>query len=110
MTRPASCAALGDHVVNLTAFHVLTTVSALAMAVFGLGLARRLKAALPADSLLPALAAFGLLGTSVVQIIGTGLDTEFIVGVASPEVTTPAPPCSTTTGSARSRGTWCSSA
>ena len=33
--------------------------------------------------------AFGLLGTSVVQIIGTGLDTEFIVGVASPEVTTP---------------------
>ena len=82
-------AALGDHVVNLTAFHVLTTISALAMAVFGLGLARRLKAALPADSLLPALAAFGLLGTSVVQIIGTGLDTEFIFGVANPEVTTP---------------------
>ena len=40
-------AALGDHVVNLTAFHVLTTVSALAMAVFGLGLARRLRRRCP---------------------------------------------------------------
>ena len=82
-------AALSDHVVNLTLFHVLTTVSALAMAVFGLGLARRLRAVLPADSLLPAMAAFGLLGTSVVQVIGTGLDTEFIFGLANPEVTTP---------------------
>lgn len=80
---------LGDFLPHLTAFHVLTTISALAMAVFGLGLARRLRAALPADSLLPAMAAFGLLGTSVVQVMGTSLDTEFIFGVASPEVTTP---------------------
>jgi hypothetical protein len=82
-------AALGEKVPHLTAFHVLTTISALAMAVFGLGLARRLRAALPGDSLLPAMAAFGLLGTSVVQVMGTALDTEFIVGVATPEVTTP---------------------
>jgi hypothetical protein len=82
-------AELGDFVPHLTAFHVLTTISALAMAVFGLGLARRLRSALPADSLLPALAAFGLLGTSVVQVMGTSLDTEFIFGIADPEVTTP---------------------
>lgn len=80
---------LGELVPQLTAFHVLTTLSALAMAIFGLGLARRLRAALPADSMLPALAAFGLLGTSVVQVMGTSLNTEFIFGVATPEVTTP---------------------
>jgi hypothetical protein len=82
-------AELGDFVPHLSAFHVLTTISALAMVVFGLGLARRLRAALPADSLLPAMAAFGLLGTSVVQVMGTSLDTEFIFGVANPAVATP---------------------
>jgi hypothetical protein len=82
-------AELGDFVPHLIAFHVLTTLSALAMTIFGLGLARRLRAALPADSLLPSMAAFGLLGTSVVQVIGTSLDTEFIFGLATPEVTTP---------------------
>jgi hypothetical protein len=81
--------ALGDKVPHLIAFHVLTTVSALAMAVFAFGLARRLRDALPTGSMLPAMAAFGLLASSVVLVMGTSLNTEFIFGVATPEVTTP---------------------
>lgn len=81
-------ASLGDDVAPLVVFHVATSVAFLAMAVFALGLARRLRAVLPADSLLPGLAAFGLLGTSVVQVMGTSLDTEFIFGVADPAIQT----------------------
>lgn len=68
----------------MVGFHVLATVSALLMVVFALGLHRRLRAGLPGDSLLPPLAAFGLLGTVVVTVLGTGLDTEFAFAAAEP--------------------------
>lgn len=70
-------------------FHVLSTVCALALAVFGLGLARRLRHGLPTDSLLPGVAAFGILGTAVIQMMGNALDTEFIAGITQPEVLVP---------------------
>ncbi|GAA5153957.1 hypothetical protein GCM10023340_36710 [Nocardioides marinquilinus] len=78
----AIAADLGDKVVFMVGFHVFQTLAAVLMAVFALGLFRRLRAALPADSLLPALAAFGLLGTSVVVVLGAGLDTEFAFAAA----------------------------
>ena len=58
------------------------------------------------DSLAPVVALVGLAGTAVVSILGSGLDTEFMMprprGDGDPSTT--APPRSTTTGSAPSRG------
>jgi hypothetical protein len=73
----------------MVGFHVLATISALLMVVFAFGLHRRLRAALPGESLLPGLAAFGLLGTVVVTVIGTGLDTEFAFAAADPDQVVP---------------------
>lgn len=85
----AIAADLEDKVAFMVGFHVLGTISALLMAVFAVGLYRRMRAALPADSLLPGLAAFGMLGTVVVTIIGTGLDTEFAFAAADPGLVVP---------------------
>ena len=65
------------------AFHSITVVGAILMIVFGAGLYRRLRAKLPTDSVLPLLAFAGLLGTAVVSILGSGLDTEFMRPLAS---------------------------
>ncbi|KUG53616.1 hypothetical protein AVL62_02210 [Serinicoccus chungangensis] len=65
------------------ALHSVTVVGALLMLVFGAGLHRRLRAALPADSSLPLLAFAGMLGTAVVSILGSGLDTEFMLALAA---------------------------
>lgn len=70
-------AALGDQTAAMVAFHVFGSLTALLMTVFAVGLFRRLRAALPAGSLVPGVAAAGLLGTSVVLVLATGLDTEF---------------------------------
>lgn len=73
---------LGDKVPVLVAFHVVATLAALLLVPFGFGLHRRLRSVLGADSLVPGIAAFGILGTSLVVLMGTILDTEFIFGVA----------------------------
>ena len=70
-------------------FHVFVTISALLLSVFAVGLYRRLRSAMPGDSLVPGLAAFGLLGTAVVQVIGTGLDTEFAFAASEPDSVVP---------------------
>ncbi len=62
-------------------FHVLTAASAMLLVPFAAGLHRRLRAALPADSLLPVVAAAGVVVTSVVLVLGSGLDTEFGSGL-----------------------------
>lgn len=64
-------------------FHVLTAASAMLLVPFAAGLFRRLRSTLPADSLLPAVAALGLAMTSFILVMGSGLDTEF--GFAVPE-------------------------
>ena len=64
-----------------TAFHVLAATSALLLVPFAAGLFRRLRSTLPVDSLLPAVAAMGLAMTSVILVMGSGLDTEFGSGI-----------------------------
>lgn len=71
---------IGAHRPALVAFHVLTMVSVLVLPVFAAGLARRIRHRVPTDSLLPTLAFFGLSAVSLVGLLGTGLDTEFING------------------------------
>jgi len=77
---------LGEQVAQMIAFHVLGMVSAILMLVFAAGLYRRLRATAPADSLAPAVATFGLLGTAFVLVLGTGLDTEFVFAVGNEEL------------------------
>ncbi len=69
---------LSEQTPQLLAFHIFGVVSALLLLVFAAGLHRRLTAACTAGALAPLLAVFGLVGTSIVMIIGTGLDTEFM--------------------------------
>lgn len=73
---------LGDFTPQMVVFQVLTSISALLLVVFAVGLFRRLRATAAGDSLAPGLAAFGLLGTAVVLVLGTSLNTEFAFGVA----------------------------
>ncbi len=73
--------AMAETKVASTTFHVLGAVSALLLLPFAAGLFRRLRGTLPADSLLPALAALGVALTSAVLLLGTGLDTEFGSGL-----------------------------
>ncbi len=81
--------ALADFKGLMVAFHVTATLSLLLLPVFALGLARRLRDALPAGGLLPGVAAFGLLATSVVVLMGTSLDTEFVAGIGHEEMVLP---------------------
>lgn len=81
----AVMAALAEGRVALAVFHALTTVAALLLLVFGAGLARRLRPALPEGSLLPGVAGAGVLVTAAVQVLGSGLDTELIEGVTRPD-------------------------
>jgi len=83
----AVAADLGDKAGVIVAFHVLETTAAVLLAVFALGLYRRLRAAMPEGSLVPGAAAFGLLGTSVVMVLASGLDTEFAFGAGTDHVT-----------------------
>jgi hypothetical protein len=53
------------------------------MVVFAAGLFRRLRGL--AESIVPTVAFAGLFGTAVVSVLGTGLDTEFMMGVAQGE-------------------------
>jgi hypothetical protein len=60
------------------AFHSITALGALLMIVFAAGLFRRLRNVLP-GSLAPVVALIGLAGTAVVSVLGSGLDTEFMM-------------------------------
>lgn len=79
-TTKGVAAALHDKAPVMFAFHTITALGAVLMVVFAAGLFRRLKHAMP-DSLAPAIAAAGLLGTAVVSILGSGLDTEYMVAL-----------------------------
>lgn len=81
---------LTDQAPIMFAFHTITAVGALLMVVFAAGLFRRLRAAVGPDSAVPVVALAGLVGTAVVSILGSGLDTEFMMALASePEVLVP---------------------
>lgn len=82
-------AALSEKTAAMVGFHVFESIAALLMIVFAVGLFRRLRSALPAESLLPALATAGLLGTSVVLVLATGLDTEFVFATLDTDLVVP---------------------
>jgi hypothetical protein len=63
----------------LLVFHVVTVLGAILAVVFAAGLHRRLSTALGEDGTLPLVAFAGMFGTAVVSILGSGLDTEFVV-------------------------------
>ncbi len=67
---------------QMFAFHSITVVGALLTVVFAAGLFRRLQTTL-ADSAVPLVAFAGLLGTAVVSVLGSGLDTEFMMAFAA---------------------------
>ena len=84
LTTPEQIAAeLETQTSWMYAFHSITVVGAIFMIVFGAGIYRRLRSTLPADSVLPLVAFAGMLGTAVVSILGSGLDTEFMRALAS---------------------------
>jgi hypothetical protein len=80
---------LAEMTPQILVFHVATTVSALLLVVFAAGLRRRLAGRLPADSLLPGVAAAGLLLVSAAQLLGSGLTTEFVFGVQDVDLMVP---------------------
>ncbi|WP_243056710.1 hypothetical protein [Nocardioides sp. SR21] len=80
---PAIAEKLADQTGPMFAFHTFTAVGAVLMILFAAGLFRRLRARSAADSTVPLVAFAGLLGTAVVSILGSGLDTEFIMGFVS---------------------------
>jgi hypothetical protein len=77
-TTDGVAAELSDKSPVLFAFHSITALGAVLMIVFGAGLFRRLRAT-AGDSLAPVVALVGLAGTAVVSILGSGLDTEFMM-------------------------------
>ena len=85
----AITARLAELTTPILVFHTATMVSALLMVVFAAGLHRDLAGRLPADSLLPSVASSGLLLVAVAQLIGSGLTTEFVFGVADPDLLVP---------------------
>lgn len=72
---------LGDVVPQLLAMHFGMVIAALLMLVFAAGLRRRLKTQAPIGSLLPDVAAGGLMLTSVAALLGAGFTTEIVFGV-----------------------------
>src|SRR5688572_25764980 len=80
LDEDAILAKLADQSVQIITFQVVASLTALALVVFAAGLHRRLAARLD-DSIVPLVASAGLIGTAVVTVLGTGLDTEFAVGI-----------------------------
>lgn len=76
---------LADSIPALLTFHTLTMICAVLTLVFAAGLYRRLRATAGDGSTAPMIAFGGLLGTSVVAVLGSGLDTEFIFGLLEDE-------------------------
>jgi len=85
----AIVATLANQTPQLLAFHVLTMVGVVLLPVAAAGLHRRLADRLPEGSLLGPVAATGLLLVAVAGLLGAGLNTEFLFGVAQPEILVP---------------------
>ncbi|GAA1788087.1 hypothetical protein GCM10009795_037380 [Nocardioides hankookensis] len=77
---PAQAAKLADQTPQMFAFHTFTLVGAVLLVVFAAGLLRRLRAGVGDVSTVPLVAFAGLVGTAVVSVLGSGLDTEFMMG------------------------------
>jgi len=73
----------------MVAFHIATVVSALLVVVFAAGLHRRLRQGPVQDALAPMVAFAGLLLLAAAQVLGSGLDTEFLFGVGDSAINLP---------------------
>jgi hypothetical protein len=73
-------AKLADQTGPMFAFHSVTVLGAVLMVVFAAGLAQRLRSTSADGALAPLVAFAGLVGTAVVSVLGSGLDTEFMMG------------------------------
>ncbi|HET9501645.1 MAG TPA: hypothetical protein VFO98_15440 [Marmoricola sp.] len=82
-------AKLADQTAAILVMHTGAMLSAVLLLVFAAGLHRRLRAATPEGSLLPQIAATGLLLVSVAQLMGSALTTEFAFGVQDPDLLVP---------------------
>jgi hypothetical protein len=80
---------MADQVATILVMHTGAMISALLLLVFAAGLRRRLLESTPEGSLLPSIAASGLMLVSVAQLMGSGLTTEFAFGLAEPEKMVP---------------------
>lgn len=74
---------------TLLVFHTATVLVALLVLIFAAGLKRRLDVQAPAGSLLPTVAGWGLVLTSVAAFMGSGLDTQFMFGFADLDLVVP---------------------
>jgi hypothetical protein len=71
---------------QLLVFHLATMLAVVLLPVVAAGLHRRLRASVPEDSLLPVVAGAGLGLVAVAGLMGTALNTEFILQLGAPEV------------------------
>lgn len=76
-------AKLHDQTSQMFAFHAFATITAVLVVVFAAGLFRRLRQTVGGESLAPMLAFAGLVGTAVVLVLGSGLDTEFTLALVN---------------------------
>ena len=80
---------LAEQTVPILAMHTAAMLSAVLLLVFAAGLRRRLVNATPDGSLLPQVAASGLMLVSVALLMGSALTTEFVFGVKEPDLLVP---------------------
>ncbi|KQX62026.1 hypothetical protein [Angustibacter sp. Root456] len=80
---------LAEQVPQILVFHTATMIAVALTVVFAAGLQRRLRAQAPAQSLLPTVAASGLGLVTVAGLMGAGLTTEFVFGLAQDEQMVP---------------------
>ncbi|RVW08474.1 hypothetical protein EGT67_16285 [Prescottella agglutinans] len=72
---------LSDQRTAIVVMHTSLMIACLLMLVFAAGLARRLADRLPEGTLLPAVAAGGMVLTSAACLLGTGFTTELLFGL-----------------------------
>lgn len=77
---------LGDLVPQLLALHGTMMAASLLLLVFAAGLRHRLQGQAPADSLLPDVAAGGLMLTAVTTLLGVAFTTEIVFGVTADDL------------------------
>jgi hypothetical protein len=80
---------LAEQTVPILAMHTAAMLSAVLLLVFAAGLRRRLVNTTPEGSLLPQVAASGLMLVSVALLMGSALTTEFVFGVQDPDLLVP---------------------
>ncbi|WP_299922601.1 hypothetical protein [uncultured Nocardioides sp.] len=77
--------ATAELVPQILTFHTATMVSCALLVVFAAGLHRHLQRRTHPDSIVPGVAAIGLVMVCVAQLLGAGLTTEFAFGLSDPD-------------------------